>query len=206
MFIFAWLPYLCSLLYIFTFMEKPYNINELINEVLSAEAKQALDNSTRIFKVKKGEIIVKEGGICSHAYSVQTGLLRQFFYKDGIEITEFFACENEGCICIESYLEEKPSRILIQALEDSIISSIRKDEFEDLCKKYWEIELFYRKIFELSLIVSQRRMYNMLFETAHERYNKFLRDSPGLIHRVPSIYIASYLGITPETLSRVKAH
>jgi CRP-like cAMP-binding protein len=188
-------------------MEKLYNsIYKLREGLLSYEAKQAFENVVQISKVKKGALILKENDICSHMYSVKSGLLRQFFYKDGIEITEFFARENEGCFCIESYLEEKPSKILIEALEDSIISSISKNDFEELCKKYWEIELFYRKIFETSLILSQRRMYNMLFETAHERYNIFLKDKPGLVNRVPSIYIASYLGITRETLSRVRAH
>jgi len=107
---------------------------------------------------------------------------------------------------LESFIERKPSHLIVEALEDSVIYGIEKDELNELAEKHHEIELLYRGILEVSLIMSQKRMYSMLFETAKERYNNFLKTTPFLINRVSSMYIASYLGITPETLSRVKVH
>jgi len=121
-------------------------------------------------------------------------------------VTEYFAWEGQGFVCLESFIERKPSHLIVEALEDSVIYGIEKNELNELTEKHYEIELMYRGVLELSLLISQKRMYSMLFETAKERYNNFLKSSPFLINRVPSMYIASYLGITPETLSRVKGH
>jgi CRP-like cAMP-binding protein len=171
---------------------------------LSEEVKNVFISLLHEFKVKKGATFLQEGAVCNHTYIVETGLIRQYFYKDGIDITEYFAWEIQGFVCLESFIENKPSKLIVEALEDSLIYGIQKDELTAASEKYREIELMYRGLFEKSLLVSQRRMYTMLFETARERYNNFMKVSPFLMNRVPSMYIASYLGITPETLSRVK--
>jgi CRP-like cAMP-binding protein len=174
------------------------------NQYVTNEIRQALISIFHEFKVKKGATFLQEGAICNYIYIVESGLVRQYFYKNGIDITEHFAGEGEGFICLESFIERKPSKLIVEALEDSVIYGINKDELNELTEKYRDIELMYRGLLELSLVMSQRRMYSMLFETARERYNNFMKVSPFLINRVPSMYIASYLGITPETLSRVK--
>jgi CRP-like cAMP-binding protein len=110
----------------------------------------------------------------------------------------------QGFLCIESFIECKPSRLIVEALEDCVIYGLPKDKLEELSKRYSEMEMVYRKIMEKSLIMSQKRMESLHFETARGRYLKLLKESPSIIQRVPSMYIASYLGITPETLSRVK--
>jgi len=173
-------------------------------QFVSDEIKQVFVSLLHEFKVKKGATFLQEGAICKHIYIVETGLIRQYFYKNGIEITEHFAWEKQGFVCLESFIDRKPSRLIVEALEDSVIYGIHKDELNELTEKYRTIELMYRGILEMSLLISQKRMYTMLFETARERYHNFMKVSPFLLNRVPSMYIASYLGITPETFSRVK--
>src|ERR1035437_2528461 len=90
--------------------------------------------------------------------------IRQYFYKNGVDITEHFAWEMQGFVCLESYIEHKPSHLIVEALEDSVIYGIQKDELNELTEKYREIELMYRRLLELSLLISQKRMYSMLFE------------------------------------------
>ena len=175
-------------------------------QFVSEEVKLVFSSILHEFKVRKGATFLQEGTICNHIYFVESGLVRQYFYKNGMDITEHFAWEMQGFVCLESYIEHKPSHLIVEALEDSVIYGIQKDELNELTEKYREIELMYRRLLELSLLISQKRMYSMLFETARERYYHFLKVSPFLINRVPSMYIASYLGITAETLSRVKGH
>lgn len=176
------------------------------DQFVSEEIKQVFISILHEFKVKKGATFLQEGVICNYIYIVETGLVRQYFYKNGIDITEHFAWEMQCFGSLESIFERKPSKLIVEALEDSVIYGIQKDGLNALREKYHEIERMYSRLLELSLLISQRRMYSMLFETARERYNNFMKVSPFLINRVPTMYIASYLGMTRETLSRVKGN
>ena len=153
----------------------------------------------------KGVIALKEGVIANEIVFVGKGMLRQYYYKNGKDVTEHFSYE--GCIlmCIESFLKRVPTRLMVETLEPVVIYLFPYDEIQKLTQENWEINMFYRKILEYSLIVSQIKADSWRFETARERYNLLLERHPEIIKRAPLANIASYLLMTPETLSRVRS-
>ena len=155
-------------------------------------------------KFAKGEKILSEGQTCEHIYWIVKGLARQFYFKNGKELTEYMATENTIMMSIESLFKEKPSMQVIQALEPTLIYAMPKKELEAVAMRSVNIQILYRKILEESLIISQQRADMLRFESAQDRYQKLVKSSPQLVLRAPLVYIASYLQMTPETLSRVR--
>jgi Cyclic nucleotide-binding domain. len=155
-------------------------------------------------KFQKGEFIIKEGEVCKNIYWVVKGLVRQFYYKNGKDLTEYMATENTICMCIESLFREKPTNLQIVALEPTIIYALPKASLEQEAIKNVNIQMLYRKILEESLIFSQIHADMLRFESAQDRYAKLVKRNPQLVLRAPLVYIASYLQMTPETLSRVR--
>ena len=155
-------------------------------------------------KFLKGELILKEGEVCRNIYWVARGLLRQFYYKNGKELTEYMAAEDTMCMSIESLFKEEPTRQQIQALEPTVLYALPKPALELEAVRNVNIQMLYRKILEESLIISQVHADMVRFESAQERYAKLVKRSPQLVLRAPLVYIASYLQMTPETLSRVR--
>ncbi len=155
-------------------------------------------------KFAKGEFILKEGEVCTNIYWVVKGLVRQFYFKNGKELTEHLAAENTICMSIESLFKEKPSHQQIQTIEPTIVFAMPKDRLEHEAVRNTNIQMLYRKILEESLIMSQIKADMLRFESAPERYAKLVKRSPQLVLRTPLVYIASYLQMTPETLSRVR--
>ena len=136
---------------------------------------------------EKGEILLSEGQVSHDIMIVGKGMIRQFYYKNGKDVTEHFSYE--GCIvmCIESLLKQEHKKLNL------------------LAETSWEVNMFYRKILEFSLITSQIKADSWRFETARERYNQLLQSQPEVVKRAPLSHIASYLLMTPETLSRVRS-
>ena len=155
-------------------------------------------------KFQKGELILKEGDVASNIYWVVKGLIRQFYYKNGKELTEYMATENMICMSIESLFKEQPSHLQVQAIEPTIVFAMPKYRLEREAVRNVNIQMLYRKILEESLILSQIRADMLRFESAPERYAKLVKRAPQLVLRAPLVYIASYLQMTPETLSRVR--
>ena len=155
-------------------------------------------------KYQKGEIILREGEICKNIYWVAKGLVRQFYYKNEKELTEYMATEDNIVMSIESLFKEQPSSQQIVALEPTILFALPKRELEHEAVRNVNIQMLYRKILEESMIISQVHADMLRFESAQERYAKLVKRSPQLVLRAPLVYIASYLQMTPETLSRVR--
>ena len=172
---------------------------------MDTESRELLCSIITRKEMDKGEILLKEGQVSHNFVIVAKGMVRQFYYKNGKDVTEHFSYEGDIVICIESILLQEPTRLMIEALESGTLYMLPADQLLKLSKTSWEINLFYRKMLEYSLIVSQKKADSWRFETARERYLRLLEDQPEVVKRAPLAHIASYLLMTPETLSRVRA-
>ncbi|MBP6065422.1 cyclic nucleotide-binding domain-containing protein [Bacteroides sp.] len=172
---------------------------------MSPQGRLLLEEALVCKELQKGELSLNEGEVCHEMIFVGKGMLRQFYYKNGKDVTEHFSYE--GCIvmCIESLLKQEPTRLMVEALEASTIYLLPYKTLLNLVETSVEINLFYRKVLEYSLIVSQIKADSWRFETARERYHLLQKHHPEIIKRAPLSHIASYLLMTPETLSRVRA-
>ena len=155
-------------------------------------------------KFGKNEMVLREGETCNNIYWVVKGVVRQFYYKNGKELTEYMATENSIVMCIESLFLEQPTHLQIKTIEPTVLIAIPKVELEAVAMKSVNIQILYRKILEESLILSQVHADMLRFESAQDRYQKLIKRQPQLVLRAPLVYIASYLQMTPETLSRVR--
>lgn len=155
-------------------------------------------------KFQKGEKILSEGEVCKNIYWVVKGLVRQYYHKNGKELTEYMATENNIFMSIESLFREQPSHQQIVALEPTVVYAMPRQMLEQKAMRSVNIQILYRKILEESLILSQIHADMLRFESAQSRYAKLVKMQPQLVLRAPLVHIASYLQITPETLSRVR--
>lgn len=155
-------------------------------------------------KFQKGDSILEEGKVCRALYFVEKGMVRQYYYKNKRDVTEHFSFEGRIVFCIESFLKQEPSRLIVEALENTMLYAIPYDELHTLMVRNQEIEMLYRKILEHVAISSQEHADSQRFENAAERYERLLREKPEIILRAPMVHIASFLQMTPETLSRVR--
>lgn len=156
-------------------------------------------------KYAKGEMILKEGEICRQFLYIDKGLVRQFYFKHGKEVTEYLGQEQTIVMCIESLFKEEPTKLQVEALEPTTVYALPKADLERVAMHNVNIQILYRKILEESLIISQIHADLVRFETAQDRYKKLCKLCPQVVLRAPLVYIASYLQMTPETLSRVRA-
>lgn len=156
-------------------------------------------------KFNKNQPILKEGEICDSIYYVDKGLIRQFYFKNGKEVTEHLGENHTIFMCIESLFKEEPTKLQVEAIEPSIVYALPKKRLESVALHNVNIQILYRKILEESLILSQVHADLVRFETAQDRYRKMCKLMPQVVLRAPLVYIASYLQMTPETLSRVRS-
>lgn len=171
---------------------------------MSHDELDMLENVLVPMRFQKGESVLKEGEVCTHIYWIQKGLVRQYYYKNGKELTEHMAVENNIVMSIESLFKEEPTHLMMTALEPTIIYAMPRGVLEQVAMKSVNIQILYRKILEESLIQSQIHADMLRFESAQDRYVKLVKRQPQLVLRAPLVFIASYLQMTPETLSRVR--
>lgn len=156
-------------------------------------------------RLKKGQVFITDGMVCRHLIYIDKGLVRQFYYKDGHDVTEHFASEGYSMHCIESVYHQIPTHLMAEALEPSVVYYVNYARLADLMEKSAGLCRFYRIYQEEDLIITQHKADAFRYESSKERYERFLKDYPEAAKRAPLQHIASYLLMTPETLSRVRA-
>lgn len=172
---------------------------------LSTDAQQALHNCFEKLVLSKNDFLVTENKICRHLYFLEQGAIRGYYLLDGKEITNWFAFENDFVTSSNSFITGQPAVENIQLLEGSVLWSISKDKLTNLFNQYHEIERLVRIAYEKYYIRLEERFVNAQFKTAAELYENLLLHTPHILERVPLGMIASYLGISQETLSRIRS-
>jgi CRP-like cAMP-binding protein len=185
-------------------------VNAFINAVsaispLSEQSLTALAHLAIRQELPKGSQLVKENTVCERVYFIEKGLARTYYYKDGKDVTDWLGAEGAIVGSIVSFLTQKPGRRVVELLEPSIVWSVTFKGLELLYARYHEIERLGRMLANTGIILLQERFDHLHFSTALERYEKLLADNPSFVQRVPLGMIASYLGISQETLSRIRA-
>ncbi len=154
---------------------------------------------------RKNELLVSVRKTCRHLYFMEQGSLRGYYSLDEKEITYWFGFERDFVTSFHSFITQQPSIENVQLLETSVLWMISKDKLNSIMDQYREIERLVRIAYENYYIRLEERFVNAQFRSAAERYSDLLQSAPHIIERIPLGYIASYLGISQETLSRIRS-
>lgn len=172
---------------------------------LSPEEIERITKICSVITIPKNEILQSIGHSCQTIYFLNSGIARIFYKKEDKDITESFAFEHQIVVRVESLFRRQPSKKGIQIIEDAELIAIDAPALFTLYDQYPSIERLFRKIFESLHVDTINRIESLQFHSAEERYKDLLNETPDLIKRVPLKFIASYLGITQTSLSRIRA-
>jgi CRP/FNR family transcriptional regulator, anaerobic regulatory protein len=182
----------------------PQHIKNFVN--LTYQEEQEIGHLFHREELPKGHLIFQQGEICRRAFFIEKGLARYYHYShEGKEITGWFFAENQLIAAMDSFYKHKPTNNYCELLEDSIIYSIKLSDLDEMLNKSHTMAIFFFHAMYWGVKKLTEFLYSIRFQTAQERYKILLHDYPFLFQRVKLSYIASYLDITPETLSRLRA-
>lgn len=195
----------CSLGYLPAYMNE--NLKNMFLSLASFSEKE-LEEAGHFFKnehIRKNEYFSKQGGFSDRIGFVESGLLRSFYIIKGKETTTFFLLPGSVAAALRSFLHMKPAIENIQAIVDSELIVINRKDLFRLYEGNWKWQQVGRVIIENSYIEMEQRSISLQSMSAQERYAQLLQQSPEIVKHVPLHHIASFLGITPETLSRIRS-
>lgn len=172
---------------------------------LSDKANEAFDKIIQFKVFPKHETLLEIGNIARYLYFFKKGAGRIYYLRDGLDVTDYFATDMQFLGGLESLMTKQPSNKGIETLEESELYFISYDKFEELCDQLHEVERLGRKMAIYGFLEGQRRVENIRFMSAAERYHELEKTHPGITNRVPLKYIASFLGTTQVSLSRIRS-
>ncbi len=174
---------------------------------LTTAEQERLSGCFQLRHVRKKKSIVQEGEVCRILIFVNKGSFRSYTIDEkGVEHVLQLALENHWVSDLYSFITQKPGQVHIEALEDSEVLVLSYKELQDLYRELPVIESYFRQLYERAYVALQLRLNDTLSIPAEERYRELVANQPGIAQRVALIHIASYLGITPESLSRIRKH
>lgn len=171
---------------------------------LNKQEEAHLKDSFSFLQVPKKFKLAEEGKVAKEIYFINRGLLRLFYCKEGEEITGFIFREGLFASSYDSFLREVPSIQTLETLEDADLLVISKNDLEVLYQKMPSMNILTRKVAEQRFVNAQLILSSFILDNPEERYRKFANENKDLLTRVPQHYIASFLGITPVSLSRIR--
>lgn len=171
---------------------------------LSYECQQEFIANSRQVTFSKGDIVIREGQYSKKAYLIINGCARAYYLKDGKDISDWFTFENQFMAAIVSFFSEEPSPHYVEFLEESTVLEFSKETVDLLSHKFHDFERFISKVVTETMLGLCERLHTVQFSKAEERYENLLRIYPSITLRIPLTHIASFLGITLETLSRIR--
>lgn len=172
---------------------------------VQSTSSEALSMIAQELHCAKGHILLAPDSVCKHLYFIKEGLTRTFYLKDGRDITDWFSPENTFAVSLISYIKQQPDRRGIEVLEPSVLYSMYYDDLEMLCTKFHDIEHIIRKILSFGIVQMQNKIDDVHFVSGKHRYRNLIQSNPSIVQRVPLGMVASFLGMTQESLSRIRS-
>ncbi|WP_207494879.1 Crp/Fnr family transcriptional regulator [Aridibaculum aurantiacum] len=171
---------------------------------MSEEEIEAIDETMRLQQFEKGTILLKEGQVSSDTYFVLEGIVRQYYLIDGLEKTSDFFSDEQWVISLQHINLNNPSPYYLECCTDCALLIGNSQKGEGLYKKFPNLETVSRKLMESVFTGQQEKIEAFTINTPTMRYQNLLQSRPDLFQRIPQYQIASYIGVTPESLSRIR--
>lgn len=172
---------------------------------LDTKAREELFQNLKMKNYKKGECLLKAGETCKSLFFINQGLAKLFFIKEDKEFIMRFFSEDVLFTAFESYLTRTPSTYTVLALEDMTVTLIHQEDMDALRRKHHSFETFFSKLVSRASLKMMKRISEMLEENATERYREFIKENNHLVQRISLGDLSRYLGITQQSLSRIRA-
>ena len=183
------------------------NLIETFREIgnLSQEDEEALLKAIKQVEYKPKTVLQEQDKVCNKIYFVEKGIARTYYFKDGKDITYWIAMENDFVGSMSSFFMREPSKKMVETIEQCILWEFEYQKLEQLFSTKQELEKLGRKFSNFGISLLEKRFDNLHFHTAKERYDILIEQQPQIIQRLPLGIVASYLGVTQETLSRIRS-
>jgi CRP-like cAMP-binding protein len=171
---------------------------------LNPDETEIIVENTILREFKKGTMLLNQGDVSKECYAVVRGCVRKFYIKEGLEKTTAFFTEGESVNSFSSYTNQVPSRHFLECSEDCLLTVGNQSLVDQMCERIPRLAEFIKNQVEKDAGALQDKMAFFMTSTPEERFSDLMENNPSLMNRVPQHQIASYIGVTPESLSRIK--